>query len=147
MNMKAKKFLNQYKKTDVDMGVQGATPHQLVMMLYEGALKNLALARGAIERKDYEQKNNALNKTMDIVTALRAGLDREYSPDLVGNLEALYDYINRRLFVVNAKNELPTLDECAKLLRELKEAWEQIPNQFKTATAEQLHHAKAHAKI
>jgi flagellar protein FliS len=146
MNMKAQKFLNQYKKADVDMSVQGATPHQLVMMLYEGALKNLAMAKGAMERKEYEQKGILLNKTMDILSALTAGLDKDYAPDLVGNLEALYDYIKRRLFTANMKNDPSLIDESMRLLRELKEAWEQVPNQFKTATQEQLNHAKQQVK-
>lgn len=146
MDPRAKKFLNQYKRIDVEMSVQGATPHQLVQMLYEGALKNLAMAKGSMERKEYAKKGELISKTIAIVSALRSGLDRDMSTGLTDNLDRLYDYMNRRLFQANAKNDTSIVDEVAGLLRDLKEAWEQIPPQFRNATQEQLNHAKNRAK-
>lgn len=144
MNMMArKKMLSQYQQTNVNATVEGATPHRLVAMLYEGALSNLAKARGAMERKDFAQKGVLISKTIAILSSLRAGLDKDKASDISDNLDSLYDYMNRRLFQANSQNDIAILDEIASLIREIKEAWDQMPPQFRNATREQIEMARS----
>ncbi|KUJ76087.1 hypothetical protein AVO42_09130 [Thiomicrospira sp. XS5] len=136
------KFLDQYQQTSVQTGLEDATPHKLVAMLYDGILDNLALAKGAMERKDFELKANKLNKAIMIIGSLRSNLDMENGGEVATNYEALYSYMNRRLLEASSQNQVETLDEVADLARELKDAWNQMPSNFKMASQSQIEMVK-----
>ncbi|MGC9386244.1 MAG: flagellar export chaperone FliS [Hydrogenovibrio sp.] len=136
--MMKQKFLNQYQQTSLQTGLENATPHKLVAMLYDGVLDNLALIKGAIERKDYELKSAKLNKVVMIIGSLRANLDMEHGGEVAANYEALYSYINSRLFKASAQNDLEILNEVAGLVRELRDTWNMIPDNFKSASRSQI---------
>lgn len=140
--MMKQKFLNQYQQTSVETGIENATPHKLVTMLYDGVLENLALAKGAIQRKNYEQKAEKMNKAVLIIGSLRSNLDMENGGEVSENYEALYSYINRRLLEASLKNDEVILAEVTDLVRELKEAWEMMPDNFKNASKDQLDQLK-----
>lgn len=143
MNMMMKqKFLNQYQQTSVETGVENATPHKLVGLLYEGVLNNLAYAKGAMERKDYEQKAEKMNKAVLIIGSLRSSLDMESGGEISANYEGLYSYMNRRLLEASAKNDIAMVDEVIALVRQLNDAWAQMPENFKKATRDQLENIK-----
>lgn len=118
--------INQYQQVNAS-GAAYADPHRLIQMLFEGALARLAQAKGAIQSEDKITKCAAIDKAFSIVDGLRAGLDMEQGAELAANLDALYDYLQRRLTLANARNDLDALDEVASLLRELKEGWDAIP--------------------
>ncbi|AZR81903.1 flagellar export chaperone FliS [Thiomicrospira sp. S5] len=141
-SMMKQKFLDQYQQTSVQTGLENATPHKLVSMLYDGILDNLALTKGAMQRKDYEQKANKLNKAVLIIGSLRSNLDMEHGGEVATNYEALYSYMNRRLLQASAQNDETLIDEVANLVRELKDAWNQMPDNFKMATQSQLESVK-----
>lgn len=140
--MMKQKFLNQYQQTSVETGVENATPHKLVGLLYEGVLNNLAYAKGAMERKDYEQKAEKMNKAVLIIGSLRSSLDMESGGEISANYEGLYSYMNRRLLEASAKNDIAMVDEVIALVRQLNDAWAQMPENFKKATRDQLENIK-----
>ena len=125
--MMKQKFLNQYQQTSVETGMENATPYKLVSMLYDGIMDNLALGKGAMQRKDYQLKAEKLNKAVLIVGSLRSGLDMKNGGEASENYEALYNYIHRKL-----------LEEVSGLVRELREAWELMPDNFKHASRAQI---------
>tara|TARA_R110001592_G_scaffold97408_6_gene279070 strand:+ start:16893 stop:17228 length:336 start_codon:yes stop_codon:yes gene_type:complete len=93
----------------------------------DGALDRLAIAKGHMQRREVPQKVNAVNRAMSIVDGLRMSLDHSIDAAMSDNLENLYDYMNRRLLLANINNDVSGLDEVSALLRELKEAWDAIP--------------------
>jgi len=114
-----------------DMGrhasVEAASPHRLVQMLFEGALDRIAAARGALARRDIAIKCHEIGRAVRIVEGLRMSLDRRLDTPLTANLDELYDYLGRRLLLANLNNDDAILDECARLLREVKSGWDEIP--------------------
>jgi len=115
-----------YARTEVETGVESASPEQLIIMLYEGALKAIYKAKSDMLRNDTGGKGTAISKAIAIIEdGLRGALDLK-AGDIAINLDALYEYMSNRLLVANLKNEQSALDEVAKLLNELKSAWEAL---------------------
>ncbi|MDX9845135.1 MAG: flagellar export chaperone FliS [Aquabacterium sp.] len=121
---------NVYRKVDVETGVNGASPHHLITMLFNGALDAIAQARGAMLNGQIEQKCAAINKCLSIVDeGLKAGLDQRAGGDLAQQLDMLYAYIATRLTLANLRNDPAALEECANLLTPIRDAWMAIaPN-------------------
>lgn len=116
-----------YADIGVETGVGTADPHQLILMLFEGALLQIGIATAALENNNVPAKGKAVSHAIEIITnGLRASLDFEAGGDLAERLGALYDYMARRLLYANQHNSRPAMDEVAKLLTELKGAWEEI---------------------
>ncbi len=132
------RFLQQYAQTNVQTGIEGATPYRLVQMLYEGALDVIAQAKGAMIRKDYETKGKRINHAITIITGLRGGLDLDNGGEVADNLNALYDFMVRRLFQASARNDVAILDEVAELLRNVKTAWDEMPDNYRRMSKEEL---------
>lgn len=141
--MMKQKFLNQYQQTSLETGMENASPHKLVVMLYDGVLDNLALVKGAIERKDYQAKAEKLNKAITIVGALRVGLDMEHGGEVAENYSDIYTYINQQLLRASVKNDLDILSDVMAMVRQLKETWNLIPDNMKAATKDQLEMLKS----
>jgi len=129
MYASARKALAAYAEVGVETGVAAADPHRLILMLFEGALVAIANARLAIERGEVAAKGAAITKAIAIVDGgLKASLDVKAGGQLGERLEGLYDYICRRLLLANLKSDLQVLEEVARLLGELRDAWAQIGN-------------------
>jgi flagellar secretion chaperone FliS len=118
--------VHQYQQVNTQTSVIDADPHRLIQLLLEGALERMSVAKNRIQAKDYEGKNKYLNKAIEIIGGLRSFLDFENGGDLAVNLEALYDYIERRLFEANVRNNIKLIDECSGLLRQVKQGWDGI---------------------
>ncbi len=118
--------VRQYQQVGAQTSIVDADPHKLIQLLLAGALERMAMAKSRITAKDFEGKNNLINKTIEIVSGLRSFLDHEKGGEFSANLEALYDYIERRLFEANVKNDVTIIDECAHLIRTVKEGWDGI---------------------
>ena len=118
--------VNSYASVKVHSGVESASPHRLIQMLFEGALERIAQAKGAIAQKQFERKGELINKAAAIVGGLQGSLNDNEGGALAANLDSLYDYIIRRLTQANYENSLDQLDECARLLGEIKSAWDAI---------------------
>lgn len=116
-----------YAKVGVESGVVAADPHRLVSMLYQGALLAIANAKNGILRKDIPAKGAAISKAIAIIgEGLDASLDKKVGGELAQNLSSLYDYMCNRLLSANLNNDMAALDEVARLLNDLKGAWESI---------------------
>ncbi len=128
-----------YAKIGIETGVVAADPHKLITMLFDGVLIAVAMAEKHMREGDIPKKGDAINQAMTIIdNGLRSSLRLDVGGDIAHNLDALYDYINRRLFTAHANNDLAILDEVRKLLGELKTAWETIApgnNHATTATS------------
>ena len=123
------KALQQYQQVNAQTGVAYASPHRLIQMLMEGALERIAVAKGCIQRRDLAAKGEQIGKAIDIVGGLRDGLNLEAGGELAANLDALYDFMQRRLVEANQRSDAAILDEVAELLRPVKEAWDAIGGQ------------------
>jgi len=121
-----KSALAQYKKIDSESAVNGASPHRLIQMLMTGALDRLAQAKAAFENNNIEQKGVLLGKSISIIAGLQDSLDEEKGKDLTGNLDKLYDYMQRRLLEANMKNDMSMVEEVMGLLLKVKSSWDEI---------------------
>jgi len=128
--MNAMRGANAYAKVGVETGVMSASPHQLIVMLFDGALASIRAARLHMESGAVAEKGKAISKAIDIVNnGLLAGLDKERGGELAERLEQLYDYIVRLLLQANLRNEPQQLDEAAELLGGVASAWREIGSQ------------------
>lgn len=113
-----------YQQVRVESKVDGASPHELVTMLFEGFMEAVAQARGAMREKRPEIKGAAIGRAVRIVEeGLRAGLDRRAGGTLARDLDELYSYLAMRLTIANLRNDEAALEECQSLMRPLHEAW------------------------
>lgn len=127
MNATIDRAANSYAKVDVEVGVLGASPEALVVMLYDGAIKAIGIARSDMLRKDHAAKGAQLSKAIGIIEeGLLASLDPVAGGEIAANLQALYEYMTRQLMLANLHNSVEILDEVTRLLRELKGAWESL---------------------
>lgn len=116
-----------YQRVGVDSGVAAADPHRLVLMLFDGALEAIKLAKAHIAAANVAEKGRALGKAVRIVEeGLKASLDKDAGGPLARQLAALYDYASLRLLQANLKNDHAALDEAGRLLADLRDAWSQI---------------------
>ena len=123
MNALNARAMGQYKQVGTKVGADSADPHQLIVMLFDGVLERIAVAKGAIQRNEIEEKGQKIGRAIAIIDGLRASLNKDLGGDIADNLDNLYEYMQRRLFDANLKSDISTLDEVADLLREIKSAW------------------------
>jgi flagellar protein FliS len=109
-------------------GVATADNVQLIQMLFDGLTESLASAKGHIQNNAIEEKSKALSRAGRIVVGLQGALDFERGGELAQNLNELYAYVTRRLFHVNAYNDLAVLDEVQSLIKDIAEAWKTLPS-------------------
>jgi len=108
-----------------------ATPGQLVLLLYDGALRALVMARQAFDLpardlQRYEVINRELRKARKIIGELQHRLDFEAGPEFAGIMFRLYDYYNRRLLEANLQKEVAPIVEVERLLGEVRDAWAEM---------------------
>jgi flagellar protein FliS len=104
--------------------ISTASPGELTLMLYNGCLKFINLARKAIEEKNIEEKNINLQKAQKIINELMVTLNMEY--EVAKNMMIMYDYIYRRLIEANIKNDIAILDEVEGFVTEFRDTWKQV---------------------
>lgn len=115
-----------YSKVGLETDVQGASPHRLVAMLFDGLFEAMSQARGAIQTRNNEVKNRALGRAVRILDeGLKAGLNLEAGP-LATDLGDLYAYTCMRLTQANLHNDLAAIEECQRILAPVREAWTAI---------------------
>ena len=122
----SQRALSQYQQVKTTGSIEDASPHRLIQMLMQGCLQRIAEAKGAMRRKDIPAKGTAIGKAIDIVAGLQGSLNMQVGSDLPRQLEALYDYMQRRLLEANLKNNEAALDEVVDLMRKIKEGWDGI---------------------
>jgi len=116
-----------YSSVGVESGAMSASPHGLVLMLYEGALLAIAAARTHMQLNQQVEKSKAISKAVAIVSdGLMASLDLKAGGEIAESLMALYQYMIERLTEANARNQPQPLEEVGRLLAELNDAWQSI---------------------
>lgn len=119
----------EYRDTSFSTQSQG----QLVVMLYDGAIRFLKIAREKLEEKDYAGKGIYIGKAQDILSELNNSLDMETGGELSKNLRALYNFLYRHLNEANMERDTEKLEDCIGILQELQGAWEQVADRQKTS--------------
>ncbi|SNS61732.1 flagellar protein FliS [Noviherbaspirillum humi] len=121
------KGASAYAKVGVETGVTSASPHVLILMLYDGAIAAINSSIGAIQAGDIAKKGMLISKAIAIIdSGLRTSLDKSKGGELATNLENLYAYMSHRLLTANLHNNASELEEVRQLLQDLRHAWELI---------------------
>ena len=116
--------MNAYRGVGVESIVESASPHQLVLMLFDGARAAVALANANLQGRNIPAKCEAISKAIAIIDGgLKASLDLKVGGELAQNLSDLYAYMTQRLLHANLKNDLAALEEVSLLLQQLGSAW------------------------
>lgn len=115
-----------YRQTGVASRSLESNPHQLVAQLLAGALERIRLARTLTLRGERARKAEAIRGAAAIVDALRLALDQRRGGQIATQLDALYEYVGRRLVEANAGDDVGLLEECEGLLSSIDGAWNQI---------------------
>jgi len=113
---------NAYKQNEV----YTASKVKLVIMLYDGAIKNLKLAEIAINENKIEKANECIKKAQDIILEFMNTLNFEQGGQIATDLYKLYDYLYFRLVRANVDKDIEGVKEVKRFLEELRDAWAQI---------------------
>jgi len=107
-----------------------ATPEQLQMMLFDGAIRYGEQARLALESKNWENTHNLITRMQKIIVELNSSLKHNVFPELCGKLASLYNYAYRNLIDANVKHRMESLEEALKILRYQRETWAMLLDQL-----------------
>ncbi|MBP7567083.1 MAG: flagellar export chaperone FliS [Burkholderiaceae bacterium] len=125
-----------YRTLDLQGHLDGASPHQLVQMLFDALTVSLGAARRAMLAGDVELKGRHLGKAVRLIEeGLKGGLDMQRGGELAGNLRGLYDYCVQRLTHANLHNDEAAVAEVVGLLEPVAQAWKSIAGQPPAAGA------------
>jgi len=122
--MSAHRGLSTYRQTQV----QSRTPLELVVMLYDGALKFLNVAREAIVRRDLVARRDAVSRALAIISELQSTLNMAEGGDIAQRLDALYAFANERILLAVQQNSVAPLDDAIRVLETLRDSWLTIAN-------------------
>lgn len=117
---------NNYLKTKVFT----ATPEQLQLMLYDGAIRFTEQARAALVEKNLDASYALIIRAQKIITELLSGLKHDVAPDLCGKLASLYTYCYRKLIDANLRHRVEDIDEALGILRYQRETWTMLLDQL-----------------
>jgi flagellar protein FliS len=109
-----------------------ASPAELTLMLYDGAIKFTNIAIVAIEKKDIEKAHNNIRKTENIIIEFQTSLDHKYP--VAKDFDEVYTYLRRRLREANLKKDPEILEEVLKHLRTMRDAWKDVMAQTANGT-------------
>jgi flagellar secretion chaperone FliS len=116
-----------YANVGVNTAIESASPHKLVLMLYDALLKQLRIAKLHVERAEIAPKAAAISKAIALIDqGLRLGLDLEKGGSIAANLLALYDYSAARLLHANLHNDITAIEEVIRLIEPIRSAWAAI---------------------
>lgn len=101
-----------------------ASPAELTLMLYEGAIKFCNIAEMAIDNKDIQKAHDNIIKTQRIIDYLRRTLDMKY--EVAKDFDRIYEYLSRRLLEANMKKDKEILEEVNTHLRSVRDNWKEV---------------------
>ena len=127
------RFVHEYRKSSVN----GASPLQLLIMLYDGALKHMEAGKHAIQSKDLQKQNLHLQKAQKVVMELMSCLDMKQGGDVAKNLLALYTYVLNQLVQANIEDNSEPIERSIQVLSDLRESWVQIEKTQRTPPSEE----------
>ena len=125
--MNAIAALSQYGKIKNDTQTSYASPHQLMLMLFDGAIEAMSFTIGAIENNNFELRSKQSTRSITIINGMRECLDMETGSELADNLYSLYQYMAQELFRASFKNDVDTIKNIQTMLKDIRGSWEKIP--------------------
>ena len=120
-------YLDQYRKASV----AGATPLQLVVMLYDGCLRFMSAGQRAMQEKELFKQNESLQKAKKILAELMSTLDMEKGGEVATNLFSLYTFCYNRLVEANIEDKPEYIDHAIEVMSQLRESWVELDAQQK----------------
>ena len=118
--------------------MNGASPLQLIIMLYDGAMKSMEAGKHAIVNHDLEKQNKHLLHAQKIVMELMSCLDMKEGGDIAANLLSLYTYVLNQLVDANVQDDEKAVDRAIQVLSELRESWAKVEEGMKSPIDEKL---------
>lgn len=112
--------LNKYKQNSVTT----ATPEELTLMLYDGAIKFMNIAKFNIEKKEMEKAHNSLLRAQDIINELNYSLDMKY--EISNEMRNLYDFIMSKLVDGNLQKDIESIDHALSITVEMRDTWKEV---------------------
>jgi flagellar protein FliS len=126
-NAVSSRAANAYRKVSAETNVDGASPHQLIALLFDGLRQALASAEAALLRGDMAVKGAQIVRSVRFIEeGLKGGLDDAKGGDLAARLRALYDYCILRLTIANTRNDARIVAEVASLIAPVAQGWQEI---------------------
>lgn len=119
------KAMNSYKQNSV----MTATPEELTLMLYEGAIKFMNIAKYSMESKDLERVHTSLLRAQDIILELNYSLDMNY--DISKDYRNLYDFVLSKLVDANINKDTVAIDEALSIVNDMRDTWKEVIKQIK----------------
>jgi flagellar secretion chaperone FliS len=116
------RFVQEYQKN----AVNGASPLQLVIMLYDGSLRFMEAGKHAIAERDLEKQNSSLQRAQKIVMELMSCLDMDKGGEVATNLFALYSYVLNELVTANVEDSAEPIDRSIRVMSQLRESWSEL---------------------
>ena len=110
---------NQYKQS----AVFTATPEELTLMLYDGAIKFMNIGKYHIENNNVVKSHEALIRAQDIIIELNSSLDMKY--EVSENLRGLYDFVLERLIDANIGKKVEPIDEALEIVTDMRDTWKE----------------------
>jgi flagellar protein FliS len=115
-----------YQHAALEARAATADPHQLVLMLIDGLLDELARAAGHLQAGRFDRKGKSITKCLDILSGLDTALDIEKGGEVAAQLRQLYDFCGRQLFEVSLHNDPAGLAVVEQILGNLREGWQSL---------------------
>lgn len=120
-------YVNQYKQTEVNT----ASKEQILLILYDGAIKFLHKAKLAFESNNIQEIHTNITKAQRIITEFQSTLDMERGGKFAKEMFNLYEYLNNKLFEANIDKRTDFIDDVLRHLTELRDTWREAIKQFK----------------
>lgn len=117
--------LNQYKQNTVFT----ATPEELTLMLYDGGIKFMNIAKYNIENNQIEKAHQALIRAQDIIIELSSSLNMEY--EISNNFKILYDFVMSNLIDANINKDIKPIEEALEIITEMRDTWKEVIREVK----------------
>ena len=117
-------MVNKAAEQDANNKVLTASPAELTLMLYDGAVKFCNIALMGLEKNDYEKVSTNLIKAQNIITEFRATLDFKYP--VAKDFDVVYEYIHRTLVDANLKKDKELVEEALGRIKEMRDTWKEV---------------------
>ncbi|MGF6904358.1 flagellar export chaperone FliS [Paraburkholderia sp. GAS348] len=125
---------DSYARIGLETSVNSASPYELVALLFQGARRAIRMGRVHMQNGNIPEKGKLISQAIMIVGGgLQQGLNLEQGGDLAQRLNALYDYMTRRLLEANVQNDPALLDEIDGLLATIEDGWNGIKPELKSS--------------
>jgi flagellar protein FliS len=119
--------IKAYKSVGIKDDLAVADPHRVIQLLMQGALENMAKAKGAMDRKDFAEKSRTVSKAMSIISALQHTLDMDVGGEVSQNLWSLYDFMVNHLMQASRESNTVKIDDVIEIMIKIKSGWDAIP--------------------